>query len=125
MPPYSSRFYPPAPLVDVTVENPHTPDRRVTLQAIIDTGADITAIPESVVSQLLLQVSERIKVAGLDGKQSTLPTFIVNIRMTDLTIERVEVIGWPSEEIVLGRDLLSNFEIFLDGKNRQFEIRDP
>ncbi|MCI0474856.1 MAG: hypothetical protein L0Y55_01285 [Anaerolineales bacterium] len=53
------------------------------------------------------------------------PAYIVNLQVADLKIERIAVIEWAGDEILLRRDVLNEFEIKLDGKARQFEIRDP
>ena len=123
--PYNSRFFPSAPVIDVVIENPVFPNKRLPIQGIIDTGADITAIPVSVVRRLGIQVSRRMSVAGLNGKTETIPTYIANLRVADLSFERIQIIEWPGTEVVLGREILNNFELFLDGKNRRFEIKDP
>ncbi len=46
MPAYDRTFNPPAPVADVTVANPVRRNKRSSLRGKMDTGADITVIPE-------------------------------------------------------------------------------
>ncbi len=51
MPAYDTSFKPPAPIADVTLSHPVT-GASAALRGKIDTGADITIIPNRLVTQL-------------------------------------------------------------------------
>ena len=51
---YASEQHPPAPVLQVTVSNVANRRLRRTLPALIDTGADVTALPEFCLSPLKL-----------------------------------------------------------------------
>ena len=125
MPSYDTRFAPPAPLLDVQIVNPHQPAQFTFHPALLDTAADITAIPRAVAHELYLQSIRTISVAGVDGLFVHHPSYIVTLVVADTTFDRMQAIEWLGEEVLLGRDVLNEFEIKLDGKIWQFEIRDP
>ena len=52
MPAYDNSYNPPAPVADVVVAHPVRGARRSALRGKLDSGADITVIPERLVSQL-------------------------------------------------------------------------
>ena len=73
MPAYdASRFNPPAPLAIVTLRNQ---DNETTLDApmLLDSGADITLIPQSSIEQLGLSLEPRetYELMSFDGTTST------------------------------------------------------
>ena len=125
MPSYNPQFTPPAATLDVTVRNPFLPDRATEKIAMLDTAADITAIPQPLVRSLDLRSARTTAVSGVDSISTPYRTYIVTLEFADTTIERIAVIEWAGNEILLGRDVLNEFEIRPDGKTRQFEIRDP
>jgi len=63
---YNRNVEPPAPFLDVTIEHPTT-GQRLPLPAKLDTGADISAIPATVVEQLHLLPVRAISVEGYDN----------------------------------------------------------
>jgi len=125
MPDYNRRFDPPAPTLEISVESPSSSDIRKNVTAVLDTGADITAIPRTLAKELRLEATGTMEMTGIEAHSGFHPTFIVTLRVEGFLIERIEVIEWQGDEVILGRDAMSHFEIFLDGKNRKFEIRDP
>ena len=122
---YDNRQDPPAAIIDVSIENPFLSGVSITKPALLDTAADITAIPEAVVKPLGLQVAHTTTASGLDHVSIVRRSYIVNLRVAGTTFERISAIEWPGPEILLGRDVLNAFEIKLDGKNRRFEMHDP
>lgn len=54
---YNESEEPPAPFLAVTIHHPEAPHQTLQLQAKIDTGADISAIPVSIIGALGLSVT--------------------------------------------------------------------
>ena len=76
MPSYdASHFNPPAPVARVTV---HHPQHRTTVSDVlllVDTGADITLLPRTVVEQLGVSLlpDQQYELMGFDGSTSFAP----------------------------------------------------
>lgn len=125
MTPLDARFDPPAAVISVALQNPSAPNRKTALHGIIDTGADVTAIPASLIHRLGLRVRSSIRLSGVERQTIRYPTYLINLELADTRIERRAVIAWNGDEVILGRDVLSEFVFVYDGKTRQFEIHDP
>jgi len=76
MPAYDSSFNPPAP---VTIVHPVSGAKSVPLQGKLDTGADVTVIPEQLVTQLGLTPKGNLWTRGYDGTYSQRPVYYVGM----------------------------------------------
>jgi hypothetical protein len=74
VPAYDRTFNPPAPVADVIVANPVATNKRSLLRGKMDTGADITVIPERVVAPLGISPKGRVWIRGYDGTYAQLRT---------------------------------------------------
>lgn len=121
--PYNKRFIPPAPVINVVCVNPHLDRAQSEVSALLDTGADITALPRSLIIDLGLEVKRAIEVAGLENERVEVAIYEMNVEIAENRMERLEVIEWEGDFVVLGRDVLNEFYIILDGQMKQFEMR--
>lgn len=121
---YNTQLTPPAPFVHVSISHPVDQSLVVTdLPAQIDTAADYTVIPWRVVEQLQLVQLDQVPVGGFGGHISYSPTFLVGVTIRQLSTVMVAVLGSRDEPFVLlGRDVLNNFRILLDGPDLAFDI---
>jgi predicted aspartyl protease len=121
--PYNKRLSPPAPFLTITIVNPYQLEKRVELPALLDTGSDVTALPIRIVTELGLEVQRTIAVSGMDDEPIPTPVYVTNLEVEGNRMERVDVVEWEDNFVVLGRDILNEFYIILDGQMKQFEIR--
>jgi predicted aspartyl protease len=120
---YNPRFSPPAPLVNVTLRNPETGKERADFPAQLDTAADRTVVPRRIVDDLGLVQMDELAISGVGGHISLMPTFGVLFRVHQFSFARLEILAHQEEPFVLlGRDVLNQFRILLDGPNQAFEI---
>lgn len=125
MPAYDRSFNPPAPVAEVTILHPVVAARRSTLGGKLDTGADVTVIPQRVVTQLRLTPKGRIWTRGYDGTYSQRPVFYVRMQIEGFDIASVRCIATDRTNVLLGRNVLNRLLITLDGKNLLFDLKDP
>ncbi|PWU18972.1 MAG: hypothetical protein C5B50_07690 [Verrucomicrobia bacterium] len=93
------------------------------LPAQLDTAADLTAVPANVLQDLGAVALDSMKVAGFDGILRTAPTYVVRLAIRGCEPVTVEVIKTPDESfILLGRDVLNQYRIILDGPQQTLEI---
>lgn len=119
---YNTQFDPPAPLVLVTLRNPRTAHFVVDQPAQIDPAADFTVLPDVTVELLQLVPVGEIEAMGLGRRIDVFTTFLVNIDLHDFTHALVKVIASDESYILLGRDVLNQQRIVLDGPKLKLEI---
>jgi gag-polyprotein putative aspartyl protease len=120
---YVEDLTPPAPYVQVRLQNPVTGAEIGAVPAQIDTAADRSLIPESVVQQLSLPQVSAITLGGVGGIQQIMPTYPVNLAIHDLPYRTIEVVASPGESwVLLGRDVLNRYRLVLDGPQLALEI---
>lgn len=120
---YNSQVQPPAPFVHIRLYRPDGTGDSGELPAQLDTGADRTVIPGSVVDLLQLNQLRVISVAGLGGRLSTAPTYLVQAALREMPPVVLEVLADPGEPyVLLGRDLLNQYRVVLDGPRLTLEL---
>ena len=118
---YSRSSEPPAPFLDIVVFDPTQPSTRRTIPAKLDSAADITALPVSLVRELALTQIHWLNVAGYDNRQSSIAVYEAAIEVAHIRA-RLEVIAIPEDYALLGRDVLNQLRILLDGPAETVEI---
>jgi predicted aspartyl protease len=122
---YDATLIPPGPMVDVTIQPIGRAEPRTTLPGKLDTGADITVIPPSLVNDLQLIPEMPIVMTSYDGIETRRVAYFVDLEIAGRKLESIEVVAAPRNNILLGRDILNHFSITLNGKDLTFEMRDP
>ncbi len=68
MPGYDERFSPPAPVAEAGLRNPDSGSILSNIPMLIDSGADVSVVPESVVKSLgIRHAGKRYEVMSFDG----------------------------------------------------------
>jgi len=125
MPRYDATYSPPAPILKVKVSNPHKPEvRMVEKEALIDSGAFMTAIPEDLVGQLRILPAGEISTKGYKEGEQTHRTYFVDVSFNSYSFYR-EVMAVKRKNVLIGRDILNQLKLILNGKNLNFDILDP
>jgi predicted aspartyl protease len=125
VPAYDRAFNPPAPIADVTITNPVTPNKRFRVRGKMDTGADITVIPERLIAPLGISPKGRVWTRGYDGTFTQRPVYYIRLTAEGFVLAAVRCIATNRPDVLLGRNVLNRFLIILDGKNLTFELTDP
>lgn len=120
---YVEDVTPPAPYVQVRLQNPVTGVEVTGIPAQLDTAADRSLIPESVVVRLSLPQVGTVTLGGVGGIQQVMPSYPVNLAIHDLPYQTIEVVASPGESwVLLGRDVLNGYRVLLDGPQLALEI---
>ncbi len=115
---------PPAPFVHVSIRRPLEGSDEVTVPAQIDTGADLSVIPGRLVEELHLVPLDSVSALGFGGHLLSLSTYLVELQIRETAPVTVKVIASPDEPyVLLGRDILNQFSILLDGPKLVLELR--
>ena len=104
---YSRSVEPPAPFVHVTVRNPSLGKSVTDLPALLDSAADRSVIPTSVVEQCGLVQIDEVPIMGFGGHIVMAPTFLAEVAIRQLKAITVEVVEISSLD-----DMMASGQIF-------------
>ena len=119
------KFDPPAPALEVSlsIPIPSLSDQIVKSPALIDTGADITSIPIWIVEELKLTRIDITKVRGYsDTEDKPTNVYTVKIHIENLGDFIIRTIASYDNYVLVGRDILNKWSLFLKGPSEIFEI---
>jgi hypothetical protein len=119
---YDQAEEPPAPFLEISVYHPENIEQVAQIRAKLDTGADISAIPTVLITQLALPIVSRILIEGYDGHLTTVASYAVSIQISDVLLVHQEVISIPDPYVLLGRDVLNRFFVQLNGPDLTFNL---
>ena len=117
MPSYDDhQFSPPAPMAKVTLRHPENETMATEASLLIDTGADVTLIPQSAIDLLEIEASsdEAYELVGLDGSMSLARA----VRLDLIFLRRIfkgRYLIIEQEYGILGRDILNHLSLIFDG----------
>lgn len=125
MPRYSIEFDPPAPVVNLKVYCPVDHQRVASVSGELDSGVEISVVPQRLVDELHLVPRRGILTQAYDGTQGQWATYMVDLELEGCEVHDVEVIALPRSDAILGRDVLNSFIVTFSGKALTFEVVDP
>jgi hypothetical protein len=117
MPAYEGElFSPPAPVARISLRNPKSGKVVQGVPMLIDSGADVTLVPGSVLAELdIEQVSgKQYELLGFDGRPAMVPVANLELLFCRRTFRGQFLIAtqpWG----VLGRNVLNAVPLLLDG----------
>ncbi len=110
--PYDASLDPPAPMVPVRIAGP-VGDQAVMLPMLVDTGADCTLIPASIARQLGLPQIDVIGLTGVGGGKRRTAVHAASVELGGLRM-LARIVAF-ADEAILGRDILNQAVVTLDG----------
>src|SRR5947209_8180271 len=120
---YLPQLHPPAPFVYVTIRNPITRTEQRDVPAQLDSAADRTLVPNTLVQVLVLPQIGTISISGVGGIIQTMPSYLVHLAIHNQPVQSIEVVAIASESwVLLGRDVLNAHRVLLDGPQLLLEI---
>ncbi|MFQ5340061.1 MAG: retroviral-like aspartic protease family protein [Anaerolineae bacterium] len=120
---YDQSFVPPAPVLTVDISVVDEPNQRQAVPALLDTAADISVLPDSLVDQLELAPVTETWVEGFEERAVPASVYVVAVHIAGARLHPARVITHSAEYALLGRNVLNNLFVRLEGPIRQFEIK--
>ena len=121
--PYDTSFTPPAPALAALVSSAQSSGAMRPVTAQLDTGADVSGVPITLLSELGIEPYQSIQVQDYDGAGKQVRTFLVQLEFDRFRFRRLEVVALDASCILLGRDVLNNLRLTLDGPSLTFGFR--
>ncbi len=120
--PYDKNFDPPAMMLSVFVAGVVHRRPRIELSALIDTGADVTAVPRPIAEKLKLYPMGRLQLDDAHAVKTPVFTYEARLSLPQESAKKIEVLLTPYPFVILGRDWLQNYYLLLDGPSQQFQL---
>ena len=116
MPDYdATQFSPPAPVVSVTLRNPENGTERANILMLLDTGADVTLLPQSIVGELGIGYSaDSYEISDFEGRTSNAHAVRAEMIFLDLTF-RGQFLLIEQDWGIIGRNILNAVSLTFDG----------
>ncbi len=111
--------------MDVLILHPSDHEQTRRIRGKLDSGADISVIPEKVADELRLIPAREVQTHGYDGATRDIQSYFVALEVEGYLIPLLEVVALRRADGLLERDVLNHFRITLDGKMLTFEMTDP
>lgn len=121
---YSTSYDPPAPVVKITVYSPDQIKPEVSFTALADYGADVTMIPRDVLKKIGARYAETRRLRGISGLGYPVKLYSVTVRIARHTIYGIRAVAIePKSEPLIGRDVLNQLVVTLDGPATTTEVK--
>jgi len=119
---YDATFEPAAPVIAVQVSRPTGGDA-VVVPMLVDTGADCTILPPAIIHALGLPAVGVVGITGVGGTRidATTHAAMLDLGPANVIAEVMQV----DDEPIIGRDVLNQLVLELDGPARQLSVRPP
>jgi len=123
---YLDTYCPPMAALRIRMGYPEEALTLGPLTAIVDTGADGTLVPQSLVDEIGAPFVDAVRVRSHWGEWRNMQSYTVDIGIGRLRLPTIEVVGDDQgQEIVLGRNVLNRLRLLLDGPAGQVESLNP
>ena len=117
----SAGFCPPAPLASVILRNPENGLEETDVPMLLDTGSDVTLVPQIYAKRLNLSVSREFELMGFDNNKSLNQTAQLHLIFEGKTF-RGEYFLIEQDYGIIGRNILNFLNIQFNGKNQVWKI---
>jgi hypothetical protein len=121
---YDASYFPAIPIVEIEIKTIKSASG-VVLRAIVDSGADATIIPIGYLHQIQARKGKKAWLRGVTPGRVQIDRYRVWLRIGGHRLMYLQVVGdEQGEEAILGRDLLNQWIVTLNGLASVVEISD-
>lgn len=98
--------------------------RKVTIDALVDTGATLLVLPQEVVERLGLKASRKVIVTYADGRRDERDVAgVVIIKIGERHMSTDCVVGPPNSVALLGQIILEEMDLIVDPRQQKLTPR--
>lgn len=115
---YDQDYRPPAPFVEATI----CAENQEAVYALLDSGADATMIPESVLYNINALHLRSQTLRGVTGHPVIVEMYLIEVRIGAYSMPGIQAIASRNTDVIIGRDVLQHLIVTLDGIGSVCEI---
>ena len=113
---YDADYYPAAPALTVGIGSPKGKVARSEVTALVDTGADVTMIPLSILRSSGGRIQETRRLRGSLSESVIVARCLVAVLVAGCAIRGIRAVALEDNyDSILGRDVLNQLELTLNG----------
>lgn len=116
----AEHFEPPAPAIRVVIRNPGDPSKFVTVDALLDTGADINCLPLTLIRIIGGKPAGTKEVFASGRYLGSANSYFLEFEISTTRMLK-ETLAF-GDEIILGRNLLNDLVLELDGPAKKVRV---
>lgn len=110
------------PVVEIQISALEKPDEQFTLEALIDSGSDGTFLPENVLRRLGSESVREAWVSGIGDIRYRAKMYITKVEIGPYEFWGARVVGDKQGRAILGRDILNQLVVTLNGLANTVDI---
>lgn len=120
---YDSDYEPAAPVIPVGLSRAGAIEAAQEIIALVDTGADATMIPVDVLKSAGARYVQQRSMRGVVGGSTTVNLYLTAVHVAGNVIHGIRAVAVPvGSEAIIGRDVLNQLEITLNGPAHEIWI---
>ena len=121
--PYSRSYQPAMPVVAIGLGRGGRTEPGKSHEALIDSGADGTLVPVDILEEIGARLVGAARIRSVLGDSQVADIYLVSLQIGPHVLSAVRVIAGPEDdEIILGRNVLNQLVITLNGLASTVEI---
>lgn len=119
---YDRAYHPPMPVVEIQISAIEKPGITITVEALVDSGSDGTFLPEKALKALGAMTVREGWVSGIQGIRYRAQIYMVKVDIGSYEFFGTRVIGDGQGRAILGRNVLNQLAVNLNGLANIVEI---
>jgi predicted aspartyl protease len=116
---YNRKYDPPAPIIEIRLRSLYGISNL--LQAFVDSGADGTVVPLTILQSINAVYADKAYLTGSTGAPQRVGLYEVQVQIGADIVYGINAAAY-GEEIIVGRDVLNQLTVLLDGPLATCEI---
>lgn len=121
--PYDETVSPALPTLEIEIEGYGANPQRHRLRAIVDSGSDGTTLPRSLLLASNSVFRDTVRMRGVTGASQLVDRYHTKVHVAGVTIRGIFAVAVSDEEdVLLGRDVLNELVVILNGPAHVTEI---
>ena len=120
---YNTKYYPPAPRLQIRLGVPDESLKVGPLTAFLDSGADTTLVPLRYIRRLPVSVDNLRQLRSQWGESRVVEVYRLDVGIGDIRLPAVQIVAdKQGNEIIVGRNILNLLRVFMDGPKQIVDI---